>query len=289
MNFVLTLTERLTSVFYYIVSAVLSNASHTSNVAAGVSRLRCGVIIAFIVIVLTVLMFVWRRNKHEKLEKVNNETTERNSVKVHIHQDSPDAPICSDFILGKCMKGLRCPSHHCPLPFHWQYKRDGEWQSLSEQDNEKLEKLYCDVMLDECTVPDVQIAVESDGFLLDDVAYDVNIRFDKKLLSVMNGFGPIVPMIRRLSTKSYVADPSNTLATQWIWYWKDEHEIWRVYDHDHSGRDLQYFLEEAFIRVWNCFRFRIADQDYQVNFKPSSDMSQTNVIYGTTREVRRRT
>ena len=81
MNFVLTLTERLTSVFYYIVSAVLSNASHTSNVAAGVSRLRCGVIIAFIVIVLTVLMFVWRRNKHEKLEKVNNETTERNSVK----------------------------------------------------------------------------------------------------------------------------------------------------------------------------------------------------------------
>lgn len=74
----------------------------------------------------------------------------------------------------------------------------------------------------------------SDGLLLDDVAYDVNIRLDKKLLSVMNGFGPIVPMIRRLSTKSYVADPSNTLATQWIWYWKDEHEIWRVYDHDHS-------------------------------------------------------
>lgn len=89
----------------------------------------------------------------------------------------------------------------------------------------------------------------SDGFLLDDVAYDVTIRLDKKLLSVMNGFGPIVPMIRRLSTKSYVADPSNTLATQWIWYWKDEHEIWRVYDYDHSVSGIRWIKMKQLKRL----------------------------------------
>ena len=55
-----------------------------------------------------------------------------------------------------------------------------------------------------------------------------------------------------------------------------------------QGRDLQCRLEEAFLSGRNGFRFRIADQDYQMNFNPSSNMSQTNVKYGTTREVRRR-
>ena len=36
------------------------------------------------------------------------------------------------------------------------------------------------------------------------------------------------------------------------------------------------------------FRFRIADQDYRLSFVPESDMSQTNVKYGTIRNVRRR-
>ena len=55
-----------------------------------------------------------------------------------------------------------------------------------------------------------------------------------------------------------------------------------------QDRDLQCCLEEAFLSGRNGFRFRIADQDYQMSFSPSSDMSQTNVKYGTTREVRRR-
>ena len=38
----------------------------------------------------------------------------------------------------------------------------------------------------------------------------------------------------------------------------------------------------------NDFKFRIADQDYILSFNPSSDMSQTNVKYGTTKKVKRR-
>jgi len=68
----------------------------------------------------------------------------------HVHHNKPDTPICSDFILGKCKKGFKCPGHHCFLPFHWQYKLPhDEWKSFNETDNEKLEKLYCDVTLEE--------------------------------------------------------------------------------------------------------------------------------------------
>ena len=56
-----------------------------------------------------------------------------------------------------------------------------------------------------------------------------------------------------------------------------------------KGTDLQQALEDAFLRKnpWE-FQFRIADQDYKMNFSPESDMSQENVRYGTKRKVRRR-
>ena len=78
----------------------------------------------------------------------------------HVHEDTPNEPICSDFLLGKCKKGFKCRGHHCALPFHWQYTSDGEWRSFNEQDNEKVERLYCNVMLEECTATNVQISFE---------------------------------------------------------------------------------------------------------------------------------
>jgi len=81
---------------------------------------------------------------------------------VHIHQGSPNAPIRSDFILGKCKEGSKCPGHHRPLPFLWQYKliEDNIWKRSSVEDNVKLEKLYCDVMVEECSAFGFQISVE---------------------------------------------------------------------------------------------------------------------------------
>ena len=68
----------------------------------------------------------------------------------HIHEDKPDASICSQFLIGKCHKGVSCENHHCFLPYHWQYKGSifDEWKSFSEEDNLTLEKLYCDVSLE---------------------------------------------------------------------------------------------------------------------------------------------
>ena len=75
----------------------------------------------------------------------------------HIHADKPDAPICSDFLLGKCKKGFKCQGNHCPLPFRWQYNIIGEWNSFMNGDNEQLEKLYCDVNLERCEVSNVTL------------------------------------------------------------------------------------------------------------------------------------
>lgn len=49
----------------------------------------------------------------------------------------------------------------------------------------------------------------------------------------------IIADLRRLSTECYIADPDNTLATQWIWYCEDENGIWRQYDQDHTVSGMQ--------------------------------------------------
>ncbi|XP_073241982.1 uncharacterized protein [Porites lutea] len=204
----------------------------------------------------------------------------------HILVNEPDAPICAEFIVSKCKNGSKCTGHHCSLPYHWQYSNAGEWKSFNEKDNEKLETLYCDVTLEECSATGMQISFESYGFLFLDEICQVDIFLDNKLL-ITQEYVERLMQLRRLSTESDV-NSSNPLATEWIWYWQDENGFWRMYDQDHTGNDLQESLERAYLNKKNDFKFRIADQDYILNFNPSSDMSQTNVKYGTTKKVRRR-
>ena len=66
--------------------------------------------------------------------------------------------------------------------------------------------------------------------LLKDV-HDVKFLLDRKLMIIQNEF-EIIAELRRLSTESYITDPSSTLATQWVWYWKCEDGIWRKCDQD---------------------------------------------------------
>ena len=78
----------------------------------------------------------------------------------HILVNKPDAPVCAEFILSKCKNGSKCTGHHCFLPYHWQYSNAGEWKSFNEKENEKLETLYCDVTLEECSATGMQISFE---------------------------------------------------------------------------------------------------------------------------------
>ena len=69
-----------------------------------------------------------------------------------MHEDG-SVHICVDFIRGQCGRGDKCPKHHCPLPYQWQYAESDEWvdpdvfvlwENCEEGDNETLERAFCD-------------------------------------------------------------------------------------------------------------------------------------------------
>ena len=65
----------------------------------------------------------------------------------HVHEDG-SVHICVDFIRGQCGRGDKCPKHHCPLPYQWQYAGSDDafvlWENCEEGDNETLERAFCD-------------------------------------------------------------------------------------------------------------------------------------------------
>jgi len=44
----------------------------------------------------------------------------------------------------------------------------------------------------------------------------------------------LVGLLRRLSTVSYVISPCDPVVTYWKWYWKDDTNVWHMYDDDHA-------------------------------------------------------
>lgn len=65
-------------------------------------------------------------------------------LQYHTHQgDGID--ICVDFLQGVCLYGSDCERHHTVLPYHWQIRRSDThtWQSISDDAQEQLERLYC--------------------------------------------------------------------------------------------------------------------------------------------------
>ena len=75
---------------------------------------------------------------------------------------SPQVPICSDHIFGNCNHGNKCDNHHCPLPYHWQYRPslDG-WKSFSAQDNCRMEELFCEPSKDVVNASEIEAVFES--------------------------------------------------------------------------------------------------------------------------------
>lgn len=67
-----------------------------------------------------------------------------NQLQYHTHQED-GIEICVDFLQGACVYGNDCPKHHTVLPYHWQVRRTAtqSWQSVSNDSQEHLERLYC--------------------------------------------------------------------------------------------------------------------------------------------------
>lgn len=65
-------------------------------------------------------------------------------LQYHTHQGD-GVSICVDFLQGVCVYGSDCAQHHTVLPYHWQIRRTDTqvWQSISDDSQEQLERLYC--------------------------------------------------------------------------------------------------------------------------------------------------
>ena len=80
-----------------------------------------------------------------------------------------------------------------------------------------------------------------EGTLSRAMGYEVTIDVNNMTMSLKTRSSPHHPLIggelRRLSTVAYLTCPScDSVVTKWKSYWKDNGNIWRMYDRDSSVR-----------------------------------------------------
>ncbi|XP_006123533.1 protein mono-ADP-ribosyltransferase TIPARP [Pelodiscus sinensis] len=182
-----------------------------------------------------------------------------NQLQYHTHQED-GIEICVEFLQGNCIYGSDCPKHHTVLPYHWQIRRTATqtWQSVTNDSQEHLERLYCNPDNDR-----IKVKYRGHEFLVD--------------LNVMNLYETIeFDQLRRLSTPSCPSSNSN-YYTVWKYFCRD-HFGWREY-----SEPVVQLIEEANCRGLKEVRFVTWHNQYILNIK---DGFQQNACFR--REIKRR-
>ncbi|KAH0616995.1 hypothetical protein JD844_028540 [Phrynosoma platyrhinos] len=163
----------------------------------------------------------------------------------------------------------KCIRVHFHLPYKWQISDGAQWKDLDNM--EKIEQAYCDPFHE-------RITCKSAGK-------------DSKLVIDFSNMTYGSAKLRRLSTASSVTKaPHYILTTDWIWYWKDEYDIWNEYgiqDADHAAATVSsYDLEKAYqSEASPTLKFSAGRHEYVIDFRA---MKQKNVRYHTERSICRR-
>ncbi|NXQ41823.1 PARPT polymerase, partial [Catharus fuscescens] len=133
-----------------------------------------------------------------------------NQLQYHTHQED-GVEICVDFLQGTCVYGSDCPKHHTVLPYHWQVRRTAtqSWQSVANDSQEHLERLYCNPDNDK-----IKLKYRGQEFWVDlnHMKLFESAEFDQ---------------MRRLSTASCPSSSSHCY-TVWKYFCRD-HFGWREY------------------------------------------------------------
>lgn len=178
------------------------------------------------------------------------------------HFDTMDSgDICLHFIRNNCKFQEKCELVHFHLPYRWQVFRGNTWWDLHNMEN--IEQAYCDP----------SITKSADVEPID-------------FVTMIQGTQPV----RRLSTVSSVKRPCHyTLTTEWLWFYKEEHEKWVEYgqpdDKQRTTSVTSRNLEEAYLSNKTEVSLVKGQRQYIVTFK---DMYQRNPKRNTKRSVRRR-
>ncbi|XP_048475920.1 protein mono-ADP-ribosyltransferase TIPARP-like [Rhincodon typus] len=181
-------------------------------------------------------------------------------LQYHTRQEN-GVSICSRFLVGCCLEGDCCPYHHTALPYHWQMRRAAtqHWESVQEEGQEMLERLYCDPDKEKVTLRyrDRSFTADFDQMTIQNETFDE---------------------LRRLSTSDI--DPSDIFRTTWRYYWRDTFE-WKEYP-----QSLAQYFEEALRQGFVVRYFMInQNQRYKVDLNARY---QQNITSGTKRTIRKR-
>ncbi|XP_019720516.1 protein mono-ADP-ribosyltransferase TIPARP [Hippocampus comes] len=189
-------------------------------------------------------------------------------LQYHTHQ-SDSVDICVDFLQGQCVYGSDCAHHHTVLPYHWQIRRSDTqtWQSIADESQEQLERLYCNPDNDQ-----VRLKYQGSVFSLDFGAMRVcDLKFDR---------------VRRLSTPPNplampVTNPNPTSSCHTVWkYYCRDNFGWREY-----SEPVVKLIEKATLRGLKEVRFITLQNQYILNIREGF---QQNAMFGFRRQIKKR-
>ncbi|KAL9987951.1 hypothetical protein ACROYT_G002337 [Oculina patagonica] len=204
------------------------------------------------------------RNRGKATRTEEREHTSDNGTEGHIHYSS-QVHICTDYIAGICQQGSKCDTHHCPLPYHWQYRLSLEgWKSFSLEDNCRIEELFCDPKNDNITSTEIDLVVKSYRETNASSQRKDAVKLDFESMRIQESYHRAD--IRRLSTESYVKEQDNCLTTQWLWYRKEESRDWVKYGEENESDTKQEDLESAFLRREGNYNFTRDGQEFRLQF-----------------------
>ncbi|XP_053356518.1 protein mono-ADP-ribosyltransferase TIPARP [Clarias gariepinus] len=195
-------------------------------------------------------------------------------LQYHTRQDD-DVHVCVDFLRGACPYGSECARHHTALPYHWQIRRAETrvWQSVAEDAQEQLERLYCN--------PDneqVRLKFLGRVFMLDFSAMRVcDLEFDLvRRLSTPSSFGAEPPSTANPASST---NPAPNYLTVWKYYCRDNFG-WREY-----SEPVVRLIEEATERGMKEVRFITLQNQYILNIREGF---QQNAVFGFRRQIKKR-
>ncbi|XP_061537904.1 protein mono-ADP-ribosyltransferase TIPARP [Phycodurus eques] len=189
-------------------------------------------------------------------------------LQYHTHQ-SDSVDICVDFLQGQCVYGSDCAHHHTVLPYHWQIRRSETqtWQSIADESQEQLERLYCNPDNDQ-----VRLKYQGSVFSLDFGAMRVcDLKFDR---------------VRRLTTPPNplampVTNPNPTPSCHTVWkYYCRDNFGWREY-----SEPVVKLIEKATLRGLKEVRFITLQNQYILNIREGF---QQNAMFGFRRQIKKR-
>ncbi|XP_039218435.1 protein mono-ADP-ribosyltransferase PARP12-like isoform X2 [Crotalus tigris] len=212
------------------------------------------------------------RNVYDIKNNTSSKYRERKENQVVSTTDIDESDmICLYHIRKSCSFQDKCTRIHYNLPYRWQVLDRALWKDMDNM--KKIEKAYCD--------PGNESIFHFGG--PEQSLFMQSINFSSMTWGSAK--------IRRLSTASSVTKPPYyILTTDWIWYWKDEYNLWIEYgkqDDHHAAATISSFdLEKAYqSEAFTTLKFSAGTQNYEIDFKA---MKQRNLKYQTERSVCRR-